>query len=170
MDWRLQLDGEFAAGDVWDVRGALLGIDQVGDFEVEGEVGLEVLRIAGVYWTKASGRKVAGRESGGDGLCVHMKRWSCEVGASPHPPYRSRAAMRADAASIDFVCGSAQETGEGGEANRLRGRGFAHVNPRSRSRWELVWGARLEALNVALRMLEWLNRMQHEGLWRGGLA
>lgn len=29
-----------------------------------------------------------------------MKRCNCEVGASPHPPYRSRAAIRADAASI----------------------------------------------------------------------
>jgi hypothetical protein len=34
---------------------------------------------------------------------VQMKRCSCEVGASPHPPYRSRAAIRADAASIDAI-------------------------------------------------------------------
>lgn len=31
------------------IRGALLAIDEVGDLEVQGEVGFEVLGIAGLY-------------------------------------------------------------------------------------------------------------------------
>lgn len=41
-----------------------------------------------------------------------MKRWSCEVGASPHPPYLSRAAIRADAASIAAAKKSAKVQNE----------------------------------------------------------
>jgi hypothetical protein len=66
----------------WCIRRALLGVDQVGDLEVEGKVWLEVLRVARLHCHTISLELSQSTPA----ESVRMKRCSGEVGASPNAP------------------------------------------------------------------------------------
>lgn len=81
-------------------RIAFLGVDQVRNFEVQGEVGLVVRDIAGMSYSGTTMISNAhSYPSGLDYNDVRTARWTGESPRSAKAPKRSLAAMRAEAAS-----------------------------------------------------------------------
>lgn len=80
------------------IRSAFLCIDQVCNLKIESQIWLEVLRITSIFCVQCSAQYVSFCVMNAHGVRMYLCRgvWG---GSVAKPPKRSRAAIRADAAS-----------------------------------------------------------------------